>query len=286
LILDAPTGQLAALRALGYKEVSVKQNARVDFLAFNHRKPQLVSQPLRRAIAHALDREGLLNRHFRGPKGLEKYHRTLNGITPRGSWATCPAPRVPGELYNAEQARLFAKQAQKNLDKCELTLHYPRGDARLQRACEEIAQTINDVLNSAGIKSKVSPQPVAPQELRRIINDREFDIAYMSEENTDQPYAMAMMFDGHENAKKPGGRNYLGYDGDIKMQELMRSALAHRQFSVVQTNMHALHAHLHETMPLVPLWQLDCHVLAQPSLRMQPVNSASVFANVASWEWR
>jgi peptide/nickel transport system substrate-binding protein len=150
----------------------------------------------------------------------------------------------------------------------------------------EIARSINDVLNSAGIKSNVRPLPVSPQEHRRIINDREFDIAYLSEENTDQPYAMATMFDAHEDARKPGGRNYLGYDGDIKMQELMRSALAHRQFSVVQTNMHALHAHLHETMPFVPLWQLDFHVLAQPSLRMQPVNSASVFAHIDSWEWR
>lgn len=284
LILDGPSSQLAALRMLGYKEVTFNHNSQVDFLAINHRKPALASLPLRRAIAHALDRVGMLNRHYRGGDGKVKHHRTLNGLTPRGSWATCPAPRVPDELFNSDQARLFAKQARKNLDKCELTLHYPDGDARTKAACIEIARTITDVLNSAEIKATVHATSLSPGELKRVVQMRDYELAYWSEGNLDQPHAVALLFDSHEEAKNRGGSNYLGYDGDIKLQELMRTALSHRQFMVLQASMHALHAHLNETMPLIPLWQLEPHVLVQPNLRLPALDPNAVFTHIRDWE--
>jgi hypothetical protein len=56
-----------------------------------------------------------------------------------------------------------------------------------------------------------------------------------------------------------------------------------RQFAAAQTSMHALHAHLHETMPTIPLWQLDLHVLMQPVLRAPALKSRDVFARVRDW---
>ena len=106
LILDAPTDQLAALKDLGYVESHLADA--VYFLAVNQRKPSLASAAVRRAIALGLDRQGLLDRHFRAGT---KYHSSSNGLFPRESWAACPAPRVPAEIYNADSARSLARNA-------------------------------------------------------------------------------------------------------------------------------------------------------------------------------
>jgi hypothetical protein len=37
-------------------------------------------------------------------------------------------------------------------------------------------------------------------------------------------------------------------------------------------------------MPVIPLWQLDTHVLIHPSLRTPPLNPRAVFANVRQWK--
>jgi hypothetical protein len=283
LILDAPTGQVPALLSQGYKELRMPENSQVAFLAINHRKAAFASAPLRRAIAHALDRQTLLDRHFRAPSLKDKYHTTLNGLMPRGSWAMCPAPRVPEELFHVEQARLFAKLAKKEVNAVDCTLQYPSGDARVQAACEEMAGAVREVLREAGIQANIQARASQPGDLRKAIHERNFDLVYTRETHLDDPVRLALLFDPHADATRAGGRNYLGYDSDVKLQELLGAAVKHRQFSVVQTNMHAVHAHLYETMPLIPLWQLDVHVLAQPSLQMPPLDSSNVFARIHEW---
>src|SRR5262249_25650336 len=94
---------------------------------------------------------------------------------------------------------------------------------------------------------------------------------------------LSLLFDRQENATQPGGSNYLGYDSDIKLQALLRAARQHRQFSAVQENMQAIHVHLYETMPAIPLWQLDVHVLAHPSLRTPALDPRGVFQRVREW---
>ena len=286
LILDAPTNQMPALKELGYVELRSGESPCVSYLAINHRKPSLASASVRRAIAHALDRQALLNRYFRGPALNEKYHATSNGLLPRDSWASCPAPRVPAELFDPEQARSFARKAKSDSASLNWTLKYPTGDPRVKGACEEMARTIATTFQEAGIQANVNPVGLPPHDLRKAIQERDYDLAHRSTASLDDPVQLALFFDPSPDATRAGGSNEMGYDSDVKLQELLRSALKHRQFSVAQTSMHAVHAHLYEAMPAIPLWQLDLHVLALPSLRVPALQSRPVFAQIRHYEPR
>ena len=283
LILDAPTDQLATLKEFGYIENKLTASACVYFLAVNHRKPSLASVSVRRAIAHVLDRQGLLNRHFRTQALAGKYHRAANGLFPRESWANAPAPDVPDDLLNADQARFFARQAKKESATLAWSLKYPVGDPRVKSACEEMAKAIFALFQEAEIKVEVQAMGLPPHVLRKAIVERDYDLLYCCEEHLDDPVRLALFFDRQEDAIRAGGSNYLGYD-DLKLHALLQAVLQHRPFTTVRNNMQAIHGHLYGTMPLIPLWQLDTHVLIHPSLRVPVLDPHAVFAKVREWK--
>jgi ABC-type transport system substrate-binding protein len=278
LILDAPRDQLTALKELGYVERGVKSPGRVTFLAVNHRRASLGSVNVRRAIAHVLDRTDMVNRRFGGGAA------TSNGLFPRESWANAPSPRVPANLFNLEQARSFAKEARTDVIEIAWTLKYPAGEPRVKAACEEMAAAIGALFRDAGIKADVQAVGLLPAALRKALEERDYDLLYMSEEGLDDPLRLALLFDRQENATRAGGSNFLGYDSDAKLQDLVRAAVQHRQFSAVQENMQAIHVHLYETMPAIPLWQLDVRVLALPSLQTPPLEARAVFDRIREWK--
>jgi hypothetical protein len=100
-------------------------------------------------------------------------------------------------------------------------------------------------------------------------------------DQVDNPVRLALLFDPGPDALRAGGSNFLGCD-DVKLQELVHAALKHRQFRSAQAGMHAVHAYLNETMPAIPLWQLEVHVLTQPTLR-PPALDGRVFARIHEW---
>ncbi len=280
LVLDVPTQQRAAFKELGYTETTQKHGGPIHFLAVNHRKPKLGSAAVRRTIGLGVDRQALLNTHFRVEK--DKDHATANGLFPRGSWAA--APQVPAELFQPEQARSLAKQAQKDVDKLNFSLKYPADDARVKAACEEIAHAIEAIFQQGGIPCEVNTIALTPHALRKALHERDFDLAYVAADNLDDPIRLAMFLDRQEEATGAGGSNFLGYEGDTKLHELLRSALQYRQFSTLQEKMHAIHTHLHDTMPAIPLWQLDTHVMIHATLKTPGIDPRVVFANVREWK--
>jgi ABC-type oligopeptide transport system substrate-binding subunit len=279
LILDAPTADLAFLKERGYALKETAGPTNVHILAVNHRVPALASPSVRRAIAHALDRQGLLNRHFRAEPG--RYHATANGLFPRESWANAPAPRVPDELYQKEQATSLARKLGKDLAGSKWTLKFANDDARVRAACTEMAKSLTALFQDAGAEVKAVPLP--PAELRKAVTERDYDLLYTRVGRLDDPVRLALFFDRQEDATRTGSSNFLGCEDD-KLHELLRTAVQHRQFSVLQESMQAIHVHLYETMPAIPLWQLDTHVLVHPSLRTPPLDAQAVFANVREWK--
>lgn len=276
LLLDAPREHLASLKKLGYTEVRGLGNSGVSVIAVNHRRAALKSQSLRRALSQAIDRKGLLDRHFAGGT-------PSNSPFPRRSWAICPAPRVPEMLFQLEAAKSSAGQVSKDRP-VAITLKHAAGDASVQAACNEIAQRMQAVLTKAGVPASLEAVALAPRHLQKSLHERDYDLLYLTETDLDDPVRLSLLFDVSPDASSPGGSNYLGYEGDIKLQELLRAAVKHRQFSVAQSNMHAVHAHLYETMPMIPLWQLDTHILSRPNLRIPTTLTQDVFAHIRDWK--
>jgi len=159
LVLDPLPEQVAALKKQGYTDFRNMPVPRVWFLGLNHRRTPFANLNVRLALAQAIDRQGLLDRHFRsdlpGNPPL-----TVNGLFPRGSWANSSAQRVPEELYRLEGARADARKAAKELARVEWTLKYPDGDPRLHAAFNELAEQMGKVLAAANVKVVIRPLPL------------------------------------------------------------------------------------------------------------------------------
>jgi ABC-type transport system substrate-binding protein len=295
LLLDLPTSRIKELIQAGFKEQDIRtlSSRRVYFLAVNHDNEALQDQDLRKAIAHAIDRETLLKDHFRaGYEGVGRdnrlttqlgidtvpLHPMLNGPYPAGSWACAPASRVPPRLYAYDLARTRAKLALSRLHKVELTLKYPDDDPRVAKACTALCA---QVAKLDGIKIK--PVGLPPREFREVIFKRKYDLAYCYYDYDSEAYWLWPLFDPDQNARNPGGPNFLRYQNDDVLEKLFRLAMSHQSFPEVKKLTQEIHAHLHEKMPLIPLWQLHAHIAVHPDLKTSSLDPLRIFANVEEW---
>ena len=282
LVLGTLPGHAAALKKQGYTDVRHLPVPRVWYLGVNHRRPSLANIDLRRALAQAIDRSALVDRHFKADaKGATPV--ALNSLFPRGSWAACPPPRVPEKLYSPEDARASARKAAKTMPKVEWTLKYPQGDRRLDDAFAELAKQVAKVLAGADVQVVIRPVPLPPRQLQEAVRTRDFDLVYHHLDLPESPETLWPLFDPDAEALKAGGSNFLGYD-DGPLQTLLRSAMHHRQFSAVRSFMQDIDAHLHATMPLIPLWQLPYSVAVHEKLRTPDLDALAVFGNVLEWK--
>jgi ABC-type transport system substrate-binding protein len=296
LLLDLPSSRVRELIKAGFKEEDIRTlpSRRVYFLAVNHQNEALQNQDLRKAIAHAIDRETLLKDHFRagylglGPGGklvekagpvTEPLHPVLNGPYPAGSWACAPPSRVPTHLFDPSLARTKAKQALAKLHPVDLKLAYPAGDIRVQKACEDICAQVAGL----GEGIKIKPVGMSPHEFCQAITKRKYDLAYCHYDYASDAYWLWPLFDPDKSARDPGGSNFLRYENDDVLASFFRKAMNHRDFSEVQKLTHDIHAHLHDKMPLIPLWQLHTHIAVHPDLEVVGLDPLLVFSNAEEW---
>jgi peptide/nickel transport system substrate-binding protein len=275
LVLDVLPMQAAQLKKEGYSNLRSLAMPRVWFLGVNHRRGPLANLQVRLALAHAIDRQGLLDRHFKSdiPGSAAT---TLNGVFPRGSWANSPVQRVPEELYRPVDARASARKAATELAKAEWTLKYADGDPRLHAAFKDLVEHVTKVLADAKVQVTIRPVPLGPRPLQTALRERDFDLIYHSLDLPDAPDALWPLFEA------AGGSNFLGFE-DAQLQNKLSSALDHRYFKQVSTLMQDVHARMNATMPLIPLWQLPYVVALHGSLRTPDLDSLAIFGNVLEW---
>src|SRR5438445_7956061 len=163
LLLDWPSSRFKELEnARDDVKLMTLPNRRIYFLAVNHQNPLLgKNQALRRAIAHAINREEILKDCFRA--GLTpSTHRPLNGPYLPGSWAYNPTLKAdPYEPLLAKSQAATARDGRASLGR--LTLKYPSGDSAVAKACQQIQEQVKQV--NAGVELEL--RPVEPRLLRR-----------------------------------------------------------------------------------------------------------------------
>jgi ABC-type transport system substrate-binding protein len=297
LALDLTAKQAAALRAeagnLGLK-VSVPgpktPNRRVYFLAVNQNRSVLRSADLRRALAHAIDREGLLDEFFRKGLGRE-VHAALNGPYPARSWACNPAlsrkDRSEGGSLDPHDAALAKAKYQRHAQEhgktaVNLTLKYPSGDPELAKAMARLCEQVQETLKAAkGPPLTLTPQEVDPVALRADVEGEtpNYELAYYHYDFPDDTYWLGPLL----GRRGPAGDNYLGYKGE-DVQKLLQETMGRRDVARVQKDAHLLHRKLYEEMPLIPLWQLDPLWAVGSGLQTGPLDPLRVFADVDRWE--
>jgi ABC-type oligopeptide transport system substrate-binding subunit len=255
-------------------------NRRIYFLAVNHRKPVLEQAALRVALARAINRERLLDEHFRGKLG-RKVHRALNGPYPAKSWACNPELKSRTEKnsldpYDVELAR--AKLAQSKAEKLELTLKYPSGDPALAEAMKALCKDVSEAL-----KIKLKPVELDPRDLRRDIQRTDFQLAYCHYDFPDETFWLKPLLG---TSSRAGGGNLFGYTGGLVGKIEASTGLRH--FTQVRKYAHVIHRDfLEREMPFIPLWQLD-PLLAYRSdgdckVEVVPFDPQLVFTDVEQW---
>ncbi|HLJ95147.1 MAG TPA: ABC transporter substrate-binding protein, partial [Gemmataceae bacterium] len=286
LLLDLPTSRLKDLEnSAGLQDVTFRTlpNRRIYFLAVNHRRPPLDNEPLRRALAHAINRETILNECFRAGR-TPPPHQPLNGPYPCQSWAY--NRELARDPYSLDLAKAQAKKAKEGLPALrKLSLKYPKGDPDVERACQMIRSEVQQL--GAGIDLDL--MALEPRALQRDVEEmNEYDLAYYSWEYPDETYWLWPLFD--PQATNRGGRNFLGYQNDDRLQRLFREAMSHRDPAEVKRLTHKIHATFADKMPFIPLWQLDTHLAIHNSLSMVDGQRQSVdpdplriFTNVETW---
>jgi peptide/nickel transport system substrate-binding protein len=269
LLLDLTTRDTQPLESLGNVKVWTLRNRRIYFLAVNNRR-SFATVALRRTIAHAIDREKILQDVFR-LSGHEGPHRALNGPFPPDCWAA--NPHLSTGLYNVATAKMVAAGV---TAPTHIVLKYPKDESN-RLACEKIRDQVREIKSNIEIELKAC----STRELHEDVeNTNDFELAYYYYDFPDDLYSLWPLLNP---------KSYLGYQDQNKaatVQALLQNVFAHRDPSIIRDTMHRIDDLLHDEMPLIPLWQLDTHVAIHSDLKIdhpEALEPAQIFADVARW---
>jgi tetratricopeptide (TPR) repeat protein len=300
LIYDVPPAHVNALRQGGIPVVAL-QTPSVCLLAPNHRRMAMRSRDLRLAIAVAIDREAVLDEHFR-MAAADEGPVALTGPYPKDSWAYNPNVKRFGPSEDADReaarqmARVLARDALRALHQSSVTLRlvYPLGDPRVERACRQMCSQVEQAI--AGVR--LEPDGVAPQRFyEQVVGRHGFDLAYWRHDFKDPTFWLEPLLDQDEAARREWGPNFMGYTQDPTIAELFGRINMHKRFEDVRSWTHQLHEHIARRAIVIPLWQLDTYVALSPHLRLgnaagetvrprrnEMFNNRNLFADAAYWE--
>jgi ABC-type transport system substrate-binding protein len=249
-------------------------NRRIYFLAINTRK--LPDVRLRRALAFAINREALLDKHFRAPLPTPP-HRALYGPFPSASWACNPNVRDRAnknslDLHNPGKARDLSQGAKVE----SLTLKYPLGDAALDEAMKDLSAQVKEL---TGIDLK--PTPCTPYQLREDVEQTpSYDVAYCHYDFPDESYWLSPLFSSPPGTEVE--KNIFMFNNSL-LSSLLAKVGNYRDFAEVRRFQWQIHELLNGEMPLIPLWQLDPLLAYRREIQPVALEPLRVFANVEEW---
>lgn len=291
LALDLTAEQAAELRKSPDVAVPLPKattpNRRIWYLAVNNQRGALGTADVRIALARAINREQLLDDHFRKGLGRE-VHRALNGPYPAGSWACNPDANMRNRTDNTSLDPFDADLAQAKLRKVltdggkkdaklAFTVKYATGDKAAEEAvkalCGQVAATLPEVT--------LKPEPRQPHDLRTDVEEtHNYDLAYYHHDFIDETLWLMPLL-GPSGRK--GGEGSLRYAGSLIGK--IKSADLKRDFAQVRQDAHVIHREfLEQDMPLIPLWQLDAlYGYRREKVEMPPVDAQLMFTRVEEW---
>lgn len=217
------------------------------YLGFQTRSPKLDDVRVRRAIAHAIDRELLVRAKY---DGLASVTETW---IPRGHWAA--VDDLPSHAYDPERARALLDDA---------GFPDPPGDAprmslilrtTSERFRQSVARAIAAMLRDAGIEVDVRPSETAT--LIADLNRGRFEITLLEVPEVIEPHVLSWFFD---SSRIPGpssnGANRWRYANPRldALFDLGRKRVAPDARVRVYAEAQRI---LVRDLPVLPLWQPD-----------------------------
>jgi ABC-type oligopeptide transport system substrate-binding subunit len=267
--LDAPPAEAGA------KDRPLRSR-RVYFLAVKQQEgTALASVELRRGIALAIDRKSILDKCFKGAR-----HVALNGPYPADSWACSKkALDVPPNLFNPELA-----QSKLGEHDVALTLKYPDDDPRVEQACREIQAQIKKAIgkDKRGVRLELAKR--SPGQLKKDVDDRAYELAYYHIDYPDNTFTLWPLFEDSEDALSKGGANFLMARSPSLQAVFGKLRGGSSDFKTVQERTHQVPSNIVEGMHLIPLWQIDTHVVFRGVDPGDRFDRQRVFTNIERWK--
>lgn len=276
---------------------TLEHNRRIWMLAVNHRKSTLRRNELRRALAHAIDRDVIVKEALRS--GNARMHQSLTGPFPPGAW---PAPPAAKPLFQPELAKgYFAEVLKEPNDPVALTIRYCNEEPGAAQAVSRIKEQVETL---AGPKMKLDLQGIPRMEfIERVFLRQDFELAYTSFDFKDDLFWLGGLLDGQ--AAEKGMRNYLGYlapgtgatPDDSRLAELLSRVRNQTEFAEAKKQMHEIFDLANARMPFIPLWQIDRQAIVHNALEIRfetggPVrmpsqlDPATLFDGIEHWRLR
>ncbi|MFO0937543.1 MAG: ABC transporter substrate-binding protein [Gemmataceae bacterium] len=322
IIPDVPTTELDRYRNVTTSTgkmaqiVTAREDQRMWILAINHRNPTLRDTAIRRGIAHAIDRDQILDNVYRIPASVEKPHAPMTGPFPPNSWASPKLNFNPGAAQNAASqatppllnrdlaSAKFTEYLKSNGNKT-INLLYPADDAQAKKACERIKKNIEDLAKFEGNALTIQLEGAVPSDyFRRIYEEHAFELAYYAFDYPDDffPFALGAALDS--NAAGRNGRNIFGYlvtdatyvptETDRSLGKLLGDIRLYRDPAKLTQMAGEIHAKFNEVMPFVPLWRLDRHMVISSAVKIwtddsphplppQFLEPSRLFLNISKW---
>ena len=160
----------------------------------------------RKASAHAINRDKILDDVFRRGGVDKSVHRPLDGPYPPGSWACGPTQR-----YSVEIARSHCEKAREaDAVSKPISLKYHDDDPRVAEAMKAVQ---DQVKKEIGIDLDLQPLP--PKKLREDVEgSHNYELAYYHYDYPADAFWLWPLLDPH--ATGTHGSNFLGYHNDLR----------------------------------------------------------------------
>ncbi len=308
ILPDIPTADIEKYQSPGLvgrvQVVKAAVNRRVHILAVNWQRPELQSKDLRQGISMAIDRDEILQRVYRAGKTPD-VHRPMTGPYPPGSWVD---PQAPGAVQPLTNRDLAVDRLKKYLSDAgagtAIELAYPKDDPLAAEACNLMKTQIESLTKEGGKpRLNINLVGVPTRELMvRVQDEHRYDLAYVPFDYPDDWYPFGLGAALDPNAWSRGGRNWFKFLGrgtnpdakDQQLGQLLSELRAYRDFSQILPRAVQAGQLFNESLPFIPLWQLDRHMVVSNRLKVYvddggvPVspgllNPTLLFQGVARW---
>lgn len=224
--------------------------AGMTYLGINIEAPPLADPRVRAALAHAIDRQALIEAKLGGRASLS------NGFLPPKHWAASP---LPAHAYDPGRARALLDAAGKypneRGERMRITLRCGSDRARVS-----IARAIAAMLKEVGVHVDVRPTETAT--LLAALNKGQFEAVFLQVPEVVEPHLLSWFF-GSDHIPDAGveGANRWRLRSPELDAALERGRLASDRTQRVQAYRTA-HQVLHDLLPVIPLWHEDVVVIS------------------------
>ena len=168
----------------------------------------------------------------------------------------------------------------------DLRKQFPAADWQLIDALYDLRNQVLKVAKDVSLE----PEPLTPHELRKAVENRMYELAYWHYDFPNDLFDLGGLID--PKASGHGSRNFMNLrrsgraDG---LDNLLTQAQTHRDFDTVRKALQNVHKAFRTSMPFVPLWTLDAHIVLDAKLTTVPAPSLldplAVFTHADEWRF-